>query len=47
MRFNQTIGYEAVRTSTGSYWYVATDQLTYIWRNGMLYTMYPGVPRYP
>jgi hypothetical protein len=42
---NQQIGYEAVRTSSGTWWYLGTDMVTYVWRNGMLWTMYPGYPR--
>jgi RHS repeat-associated protein len=45
VRFNQVIGYEAVRSSTGQWWYGATDVITFVWRNGMLWTMHPGYPR--
>ncbi len=45
VRFNQTIGYEAVRAASGTYVYRPTDVITYVFKNGMLWTMYPGKPR--
>jgi hypothetical protein len=45
VRFNQNIGYEAIKLANGTYWYRVTDQITYVFKYGMLWTMYPGLPR--